>query len=117
MINYIKKTSTVLTLVAALGASSIACAADTAVTASTSASTTSATTATVAAKVNMNTADAQAIAGKVKGIGVKRAEAIVAYRTEHGAFKSFDDLAQVKGIGESFVTKNADALNQAFTLS
>jgi competence protein ComEA len=77
----------------------------------------SATQASVGAQVNINTADANQIAGKVSGIGQKRAEAIVAYRTEHGAFKSFDDLALVKGIGDSYVSTHSDALKQAFTLS
>lgn len=67
--------------------------------------------------VNLNTAAVNQIEGKVKGIGHKRAEAIVAYRTEHGAFKSFDDLANVKGIGDTFVKSHLDALNKAFTLS
>ncbi len=71
---------------------------------------------TVTSKVNINTADAQQIAGKVSGIGLKKAEAIVAYRKEHGAYKSLDDLAQVKGIGESYVKKHGDALQQTFTL-
>jgi competence protein ComEA len=43
--------------------------------------------------VNINTADAAAITGAhIKGIGKKRAEAIVAYRQQHGPFKSVDDL-------------------------
>lgn len=109
----IKKTTTLLAVLAALSTSSIACmayAAD-----ATSSAPTSSTSVTT--KVNINTADATAIAGKVKGLGEKRAEAVVAYRNEHGAYKSFDDLAQVKGIGESFVKTHMDALNQAFTLS
>lgn len=80
-------------------------------------STFSQTTVSVSAPVNLNTADASQIEGKVKGIGQKRAEAIVAYRTEHGAFKSFDDLANVKGIGETFVKSHLDALQKAFILS
>src|SRR5262245_51019082 len=48
--------------------------------------------------VNINTADARTIAKELKGIGVARAQAIVAYRNEHGPFKTADDLARVKGI-------------------
>jgi competence protein ComEA len=72
---------------------------------------------TITTPINLNTADVNQIEGKVKGIGQKRAEAIVAYRTEHGAFKSFGDLAHVKGIGDAFVKSHLDALNKAFTLS
>ncbi len=74
-------------------------------------------TSLLVAPVNLNTATAQQIEGKVKGIGKKKAEAIVAYRTEHGAFKSFDELAYVKGLGESFVASHLEALKKAFTLS
>lgn len=102
----LKQTTVVLTLLSAL--SGVAAAAE-------SISTT--TTAAATAKVNINSADTNAIAGKVKGIGQKRADAIVAYRTEHGAFKSLEELANVKGIGENFVKSHMDALNQAFSVS
>jgi len=42
----------------------------------------------LAAPVNINTADAQAISDALSGIGPKKAEAIVKYRTEKGPFKS-----------------------------
>ena len=61
--------------------------------------------------VNVNTADAPAIAEAMKGVGLKKAEAIVAYRKEHGAFKSLDQLAAVKGIGLKTVEKNRDAIS------
>jgi competence protein ComEA len=51
-------------------------------------------------KVNINTADADALA-KVKGIGKKKAQEIVDYRTKNGEFKSIDDLKNVKGKGMS----------------
>ena len=35
----------------------------------------------------------------LQGIGEKRAKDIVAYRDQHGRFKSVDDLVKVKGIG------------------
>ena len=62
------------------------------------------------APVNVNTADAPAIASAMQGVGLKKAEAIVAYRKEHGAFKSLDQLASVKGIGLKTVEKNRDAI-------
>ncbi|MEW5756864.1 MAG: helix-hairpin-helix domain-containing protein [Pseudomonadota bacterium] len=57
-------------------------------------------------KVNINTADAATLAEHVKGVGLKKAEAIVQFRNENGPFKSVDDLAKVKGIGEEIVEKN-----------
>lgn len=55
------------------------------------------------AKVNLNKVDAALLSKSVKGIGKKRAEAIVAYRTTHGPFKAIADLAAVKGLGAAFV--------------
>lgn len=60
--------------------------------------------------VNINTADAAAIAAAMKGIGLAKAEAIVAYRQTHGSFKSLDQLAEVKGIGLKTIDKNRDTL-------
>lgn len=58
-----------------------------------------------AGQVNINTADAETISAELKGIGLTKAEAIVAYRTKHGPFRSVDDLSLVKGIGEKTVDK------------
>ena len=58
------------------------------------------------AAVNINSADAEAIQKELKGIGLKKAEAIVAYRETHGSFQSADELANVKGIGVKTVEKN-----------
>jgi len=41
----------------------------------------------------------------LKGVGEKKAEAIIAYRNTH-CFKSVEELQQVKGIGKSIVEKN-----------
>jgi len=60
------------------------------------------------AAVNINTADAHAIQSELKGIGLKKAQAIVAYRKSHGDFKSADELANVKGIGFKIVEQNRD---------
>jgi len=60
-------------------------------------------------KLNINTATVEQLQG-VKGIGPKTAEAIVAYRTEHGAFKSVDELEGVKGIGKKSLKKFGDEL-------
>ncbi len=61
--------------------------------------------------VNINTADAHTIVeARVKGIGKKRAEEIVAYRTQHGPFKSVDDLKNIKGISEKIINANRSHL-------
>jgi competence protein ComEA len=59
-----------------------------------------------AGPVNINSADAVTLAKELKGIGVIRAQAIIAYRTKNGPFRSADDLALVKGIGQRVIEKN-----------
>lgn len=61
-------------------------------------------------KVNINTADAAAIADTLTGVGPAKADAIVAYRKANGAFKNADQLASVKGIGLKLVEKNRDRI-------
>lgn len=65
--------------------------------------------ATAGEMIDINTADAQALAA-LQGVGPQKAEAIVAYRQEHGPFKSVDDLANVKGIGQKTVDANRDKI-------
>ncbi|WP_114239120.1 helix-hairpin-helix domain-containing protein [Dyella sp. C9] len=60
--------------------------------------------------VNINKADASTLAHSLDGVGMSKAEAIVAFRTEHGPFKSADDLTQVKGIGPATLERNRDAI-------
>lgn len=60
--------------------------------------------------VNINTASAEEIATMLKGIGEKKAQSIVDYRTEHGLFKTAADLTNVKGIGEATIKKNEDRI-------
>ena len=59
-----------------------------------------------AAPVNINSADAATIARDLKGIGIKRAQSIVDYRSKHGPFKSADELRLVKGIGAKVIQNN-----------
>ena len=61
-------------------------------------------------KVNINTADATAIADVLTGVGPAKADAIVAYRKANGAFRSAEQLALVKGIGLKTVEKNRDRI-------
>ncbi len=60
-----------------------------------------------AISVNVNTADAELIAEILKGIGLKKAQAIVAWREQHGKFTAVEQLSEIKGIGESTLAKNA----------
>lgn len=56
--------------------------------------------------VNINRASAARIAAAMKGVGLKTASAIAAYRQANGPFKSIDELAEVKGIGMATLRKN-----------
>ena len=49
--------------------------------------------------ININTATLEELQ-TIKGIGKKKAEAILQYRKEHGSFRTKEDLLQVKGIGK-----------------
>ena len=60
----------------------------------------------MAEPVNINTASAKDLAKNLSGIGLKKAEAIIRYRKEHGGFHAAEDLALVKGIGMKTVEKN-----------
>ena len=62
------------------------------------------------ATVNINAADAQALAAGLKGVGQSRALGIVKYRETYGAFTSVDELAEVKGVGKSTIEKNRHVL-------
>ena len=66
--------------------------------------------AEAAKTVNINTADAATLADVLKGVGLAKAEAIIAYRKEHGGFKSIEQLADVKGIGDKLVKANHDRI-------
>jgi len=59
-----------------------------------------------AAQVNINTADANTLSSELSGIGQSKAEAIVAYREQHGPYKQLEDLTNVKGIGIATIEKN-----------
>ncbi|CEK10288.1 ComEA family DNA-binding protein [Legionella hackeliae] len=67
-------------------------------------------------KINLNTADVGLLSKSVKGIGKKRAEAIVRYREEHHGFKSIEELSQVRGLGKQFVKNHLMQLQEVFTV-
>jgi competence protein ComEA len=56
--------------------------------------------------VNVNTADAGALAKALNGIGPAKAKAIVAYRDKNGPFKTVDQLAMVEGITQKLIERN-----------
>lgn len=69
-----------------------------------------ATAATAVERVNINTADAAALDRVLVGVGPAKAEAIIAHRRAHGAFRSADQLVDVKGIGLSTIENNRERI-------
>lgn len=61
-------------------------------------------------RLDINTADAARLSQTINGVGMKRAQAIVAYRKANGPFKSVDDLTRVGGIGAKIVERSRDRL-------
>ena len=60
--------------------------------------------------VNINTADEEQLAA-IKGIGPSLAQRIVEYREQNGAFKTVDEIKNVRGIGQ----KKFDAFKDKIT--
>jgi competence protein ComEA len=60
--------------------------------------------------VNVNTATAEEIAANLKGVGLSKAQLIVAYREANGAFVHVDQLVNVKGIGIKTIDQNRDMI-------
>lgn len=54
--------------------------------------------------ININTADNETLC-LLDGIGKTRANSIIAYREEHGAFKTKEEIINVHGIGEKTFEK------------
>ena len=68
------------------------------------------TESAVVTSININTANAEQLA-QLSGVGPAKAAAIVDYRDTNGPFKSVDELAQVRGIGEATIDKNRHLLS------
>lgn len=56
--------------------------------------------------ISINSADAPTLAKAIDGLSLEQAEAIVAFRAEHGPFEFFDELVQVEGVGWSLLRAN-----------
>lgn len=57
-------------------------------------------------KININQASNKQLA-EIKGIGTKKAQAIIDYREANGNFVSLEQLLKVKGIGKTMLAKIA----------
>ncbi|TCB52285.1 ComEA family DNA-binding protein [Acinetobacter terrestris] len=66
--------------------------------------------ATTGNKISLNQASLEQLQ-ELAGVGLKKAEAIVAYRQKNGKFKNIEELQQVKGIGPALFAKNKDRLS------
>lgn len=60
--------------------------------------------------LDINSADAPTIAAMLDGIGLVKAQEIVAYREMFGSFQSVDELVEVQGIGAATVEKNRNRI-------
>ena len=63
----------------------------------------------VTAQININQASVDDFIS-LKGVGLKRAQAIIAYREMNGKFTAIDDLLKVKGIGSKVLKDNKQRL-------
>jgi competence protein ComEA len=61
-------------------------------------------------QVDLNAADAETLAATLKGVGLSKAKAIVAYREMYGPFSSIEELTEIKGIGGAILERNRDRL-------
>lgn len=62
-----------------------------------------------AEKIRINSASVIELQ-QLNGIGEKKAQLIIEYRSQHGKFKNIDELQNIKGIGPKLVEKNRTRL-------
>lgn len=67
---------------------------------------------TASSKLDINTASLEQLEA-IQGVGHDTATNILAYKEEHGEFKTLDDLEQVKGVGKV----RLEALREAFMVA
>jgi competence protein ComEA len=60
--------------------------------------------------VNLNNSTFEQLV-TLKGVGQTKAQAIIVYRKQVGAFKSIDELTKVSGIGDKIVSQNKTRLS------
>lgn len=60
--------------------------------------------------VNINSASAEQISAALKGVGIKRAQAIVAWREKNGHFSDLSQLTEIKGIGDKILARNSSRI-------
>ena len=58
-------------------------------------------------KVNLNTADAEELK-TLPGIGDAKANSILAYREQHGAFSAIEDIKNIEGIKDGIFARLED---------
>ena len=62
----------------------------------------------LAGPVDINSADAETLARELNGVGLAKAEAIVAWREAHGPFTTPESLLEVRGVGPALLEKNRE---------
>ena len=65
--------------------------------------------ALAAEPIDINTADKETLMA-VRGVGERRAEAIIVYREKYGPFRTVDQLMEVEGIGQATLDANREML-------
>ena len=62
------------------------------------------------ALIDLNSADAQTLAAALSGVGLVKAQEIIRYRETYGDFVAIEELAEVKGIGQTLLERNRHRL-------
>lgn len=62
------------------------------------------------ATVNINTADEDALALALDGVGTVKAREIVSHREENGRFREPEELEEVNGIGPATIENNRERI-------
>jgi len=60
--------------------------------------------------VNINTDSPETLSDLLKGVGTKKAQAIIDYREAHGPFNTIEELLDVKGISHKILEENRQSI-------